>query len=429
MIVTDLHNLLRYKLGDISLDESIYDEPFYKAEIISREKLHLLKQGIGKYITFKSFLSTTTNKSRALELINRTDIDHKKQAIVLFSIEMNDEDDIQRLVQPFANVTFLSCTSHEPEVLFSIGQVFKIRSMIQNEMTRVWTVYLEVLKANETEHLTNVTNYYLSKIVGKEIFYNGIQARVNYEPLTITTFVTLGDYYSSIIVKDYEKAELYYQKFLDEELESPDNFDLDEQPSFYYPRIHRLYYLARGHINLQLTHIRYEQGKYMESAEYNRKSHEEYLKLSLTLNDLSFLATIFNNRAKLYWKYIGKYEDAATEYLHALEMDRNNAEIFISIGLTQIFAEEYAYAFHSFSTALSMIQTLNETDYLSYGLIYRGLGQVYEKSGKIWQASSYYLQAEGVYKKSLPSNHELHQEIKNDIKRITTVKTNVHQDL
>lgn len=63
-------------------------------------------------------------------------------------------------------------------------------------------------------------------------------------------------------------------------------------------------------------------------------------------------------------------------------MDRNNAEIFISIGLTQIFAEKYWHAFHSFSTALPMIETLNETDYLSYGLIYRGLGQIYEKSGK-----------------------------------------------
>jgi hypothetical protein len=67
MIVTDLHNLLRYKLGDIFLNKSIYGEPFYKAEIMSRDKLHLLKQGIGKYITFKSFLSTTTNKSHALD--------------------------------------------------------------------------------------------------------------------------------------------------------------------------------------------------------------------------------------------------------------------------------------------------------------------------------------------------------------------------
>ncbi|CAF3523762.1 unnamed protein product, partial [Rotaria sp. Silwood2] len=115
------------------------------------------------------------------------------------------------------------CTSHEPEIMFSIGQVFKICSMIQNETIQIWIIYLQVLKTNETEHLTNVTNYYLSKIVGKEIFYNGIQARVNYEPLTITTFVTIGDYYSSIIVKNYHKAEFYYERFLKDELESPDD--------------------------------------------------------------------------------------------------------------------------------------------------------------------------------------------------------------
>ena len=342
---------------------------------------------------------------------------------------MNDEGDIQQLVQPFANVTFLSCTSDEPEILFSIGQVFKIRSMIQNEMTRVWTVYLEVLKVNETEHLTNVTNYYLSKIVGKEIFYNGIQARVNYEPLTITTFVTLGDYYSSIIVKDYDKAELYYQKFLDEQLESPDNFNLEEQPSFYYPRIHRLYHLARGHINLQLAHIRYEQGKYIESYVYTDKVWEESPKLMQDSDQLTLIIPYSKIVVKLFWEKIRDYDEIEKYYLQSLQLNMNNAEKFIDIAILQISAEQYSHAFHSFSTALSMIEILNETDYLSYGLIYRGLGQIYEKSEKIWQASSYYLQAEDVYKKSLPSNHELRQEIKNDVKRITTVKKNVHQDL
>jgi hypothetical protein len=174
MIITDLHNMLRFKLGDLVLDASTTDETFYKAEIMSRDKLHLLKQGIHKYITFQSFLSTTTNKSRALNLINKTEIDHKKQAIVLYVIEMNNENDVQQFVQPLANITFISCTSDESKMMFSIGQIFRIRSMIQNEMTRVWTVYLQVLRKSETEHLTNLTNYYLSKIVQKNTFYNGI---------------------------------------------------------------------------------------------------------------------------------------------------------------------------------------------------------------------------------------------------------------
>jgi tetratricopeptide (TPR) repeat protein len=425
MVITDLHNILKFKLRDIFLDKSTIKGPFYKAEVISRDKLHLLKQGIGKYITFQSFLSTTINEARALDFITKTDVDHRKQAIVLYAIEINNENGIQQLVQPSANVTRISCTSHEPEIMFSIGQIFKIRSMIQNETSRIWTIYLQILWTNETEHLNNLTNYYLSKIVHKEIFYNGIQAKVNDEPLTITTFVTIGDYYSSIIVKDYDKAEFYYQKFLKEDLQSPDDFDSQKQPSFYYRRVHYLYYLAQGYINTQLARIRYEQQKYVESAEYNKKAFEAYSKL----NQPTLFAQVFNDWAKIYWKYNEQYDLATRHLLYALQMDRNNAEIFINIGLIEKSAEQYWHALNSFSTALSMIGILNETDYLAYGLIYREIGHIYEKSDQISRAVLEYSQAKRIYKKSVPSNHELQQQINEDIKRISRVTDNVHHDL
>ncbi len=363
--------------------------------------------------------------------INKTDLDLKKQVIVLYAIEMNDDEDndIQQLVQPFANITLISCTSHEPEIMFSIGQIFKIRSMIQNELTGIWTVFLQVLRTNETEHLNNLTNYYLSKIISKETFYDGIQARVNYEPLTITTFVTIGDYYSSILVKNYNKAEFYYQKFLKEELQSPDDFDFQEQPAFYYRRVHYLYYLTHGHINLQLARIQYEQEKYLESSEYNQKAFDAYSKLSQGSSQQALVAQAENNMAKISWKYTGEYEYATKYLLHALQMDRNNVEILINIGLIQLSAEQYWHALNSFSTTLSIIETLNETDYLSYGLIYRGIGQINEKLGQFYRALSHYWQAKNIYKKSIPSNHELRQQINDDIKRISRVKDDVHDDL
>jgi hypothetical protein len=69
MIVTDLHNMLQLKLGGRFSDNSTSSDPFYKAEMMSIDKLRLLKQGLGTYITFKSFLTTTTNKNRALDFI------------------------------------------------------------------------------------------------------------------------------------------------------------------------------------------------------------------------------------------------------------------------------------------------------------------------------------------------------------------------
>jgi tetratricopeptide (TPR) repeat protein len=110
-------------------------------------------------------------------------------------------------------------------------------------------------------------------------------------------------------------------------------------------------------------------------------------------------------------------------------MDRNNAEIFINIGLIEKSAEQYWHALNSFSTALSMIGILNETDYLAYGLIYREIGHIYEKSDQISRAVLEYSQAKRIYKKSVPSNHELQQQINEDIKRISRVTDNVHHDL
>ncbi|CAF4399585.1 unnamed protein product [Rotaria sp. Silwood2] len=185
--------------------------------------------------------------------------------------------------------------------------------MIPNETTKIWIIYLQVLKTNETEHLTNVTNYYLSKIV--------------------------------------------------------------EQPAFYYGRIPNLCYLAHGYINIQLVCIRYEQQQYVESAKYIQKAYNTYSKLSEGLSQQIHIAQVDNNFAKINWKYTGQYDHAAKHLLQALQIDRNNVEIFINIGLIQASAELYSYALNFFSTALLIIEALNETDYLSYELIYREIGQ------------------------------------------------------
>ena len=108
---------------------------------------------------------------------------------------------------------------------------------------------------------------------------------------------------------------------------------------------------------------------------------------------------------------------------------KQSGNIHINSGLTQTSAELYSYAFNSFSTALSIIETFNETDHLLYGLIYRGMGQFYEESEQLWQAILYYWKTEKICKKTIPSNHELRQQINYDIKRISTIKYRAHEDL
>jgi len=62
----------------------------------------------------------------------------KKQVIVLYTIGMNNQNDVQQLGQSFVNITLISWASQESKIMFSIEQnIFKIRSMIQNETTSI----------------------------------------------------------------------------------------------------------------------------------------------------------------------------------------------------------------------------------------------------------------------------------------------------
>ncbi|CAF1275700.1 unnamed protein product [Rotaria sordida] len=216
---------------------------------------------------------------------------------------------------------------------------------------------------------------------------------------------------------------------LHEELESSDDFDFQNQPGFYYGGVYRLYYSAHSYINLQLARIRCEQKTYVEAAEYNQNAQKACLKISENAGQQALLAQIYNNLAQIFWEYTQQYDQTTRHYLHAIQMDRNNVETFIDIGLTQTAAKEYWYALNSFSIALSMIQTRNETDYLSYGLIKRNIGLIYEKSEQGLQALLSYWEAERIYNKSLPSNHEFRQIIRDDIKHVTKIVTRVHDDL
>jgi tetratricopeptide (TPR) repeat protein len=339
--------------------------------------------------------------------------------MILYTIEMNEQNNIQQFVQPFANVTSISCTKHEPEIMFSIGQIFQIRSIEQNETTEIWTIYLQVLAESETEQLHNLTNYYQSKIVGTETFYNGIQTIPRFEPLTITTFVTIGNYYSSILVKDYAKAEFYYQKFLQEELQSALNL----------PRTRYLNHSAHGFIYSQLANIRFEQQKYLKAFEYNSQANKAYLEIQHNLEQQTLLVPVFNNYAKMVWKYSQQYDQAMLYYSYALQINRNDVETFINIGLAQITSKEYVQALNSFLTSLSILDTFNRTDYLLTGLIYRGMGRVYQEMKEIWQALPYYIKAQEIYEYSVPSNHELLTQINDDINGIFKVEDPVHDDL
>lgn len=429
MIVTDLYNLINVKLGDFIPNNVTTIGPFYKAEVMSTNKLRKLKEGINEYITFHSFLSTTTNKSRALDFIHKKSSLNQDQVVLLYEIEFTDGNCSQKLIQPFANITILTCTKHEPEIFFSIGQIFKIRSVIEDKTSKIWIAHLQILAESETEQLNNLTNYYLKEILGQETFYNGIQTNViTYKPLSITTWITVGNYYSSALIKDYEKAKYYYERFLQEDLESPDDFQEQSRPYFEFIRILYLNHSVHGYYNLQLANILIEQEQYLEAYQYNQKAHNAFNQVASRQPIRMFLAEVYNTYANILRKYARNYDEALHYYLYALQQNRNNFNTFINIGFLEIEGKDYWHAMSAFQTALSVLEEFNETNYLALGQVHYGMGIIYHKLNYYHKALLSFLEAKILYEFALPSNHVWLKQINEEIDRHMHTREDYHEE-
>ncbi|CAF0799958.1 unnamed protein product [Didymodactylos carnosus] len=130
----------------------------YRGQRMTQIELKNLTEG--KLISANSFLSTTVDRTIALnfigDVLNETDEDIQ---FVLFEIEIKIEHDAPLKRKPFAYISHLShFEKSEEEVLIMVGSFFKIDKKRYDEEKKVWNVKVTLI--NEDDGRINITKDY-----------------------------------------------------------------------------------------------------------------------------------------------------------------------------------------------------------------------------------------------------------------------------
>ncbi|CAF3548332.1 unnamed protein product [Rotaria sp. Silwood1] len=163
--IYDLHNqieeLYSKYLGRLSSSTS-HKLRVYRGQSLTLAELDLLRKNVSELISMNSFLSTTFNEELAKTYAgsNNDSDDPSSFQSVLFIMDIYN---MSKETIPFAILKDSLCCQNdgEDEVLFSIGAIFKIQSVEQqNDM---WHVHLELSK-EQNELSQNLLDHMLKQI-------------------------------------------------------------------------------------------------------------------------------------------------------------------------------------------------------------------------------------------------------------------------
>ncbi|CAF1465298.1 unnamed protein product, partial [Didymodactylos carnosus] len=218
-IITNIHKQLEI-LYKQNRNDTLTPIVLYRGKLLWAITLHNLKDNIGGLVSMNGFVSATRVEQIADIYCSRDQENGYERSFFKLNIGIDSP-------VPYASIHKHSAFPDEHEVLFSIGTVWRIKSVDQGE-DKVWNIVLDLV-AEYDECCIELTNY-LKEQLGEE-----------------TTLLTFGNFLSEL--GEYEKAFRYYTLLLEE---LPD--DGNERSTIYN----------------KLGCLRYEQGEYSMAEGYYR---------------------------------------------------------------------------------------------------------------------------------------------------------------
>ncbi|CAF4066724.1 unnamed protein product [Adineta steineri] len=192
----------------------------YRSQLISIDELNYLKNSVGQYVSVNSFLSTSIQKEVAIFYLGDTNhrwIDLEK---VLFEM---DADPKVVTTKPFADISQFSDFIDELEVLFMLGSIFRLNSIIRDDENQIWIIQMclcsddehnlkQILMDMKNEIGDGETNLCILGTVvrrmghfdlAKKYYYRCLDELSQNDPLLLTVYKDLAEIASQ--QKDYEE--------------------------------------------------------------------------------------------------------------------------------------------------------------------------------------------------------------------------------
>ena len=154
-IIRDIENQLRQA-------QSSYSTCAFRAQLMSREELSILKRSVGKVISINSFLSASGDPEYVHFLLDSAASSSDMQC-VLFEV---DADPSMSNTKPFADITSFSAFPNEHEILFMAGSIFHVISIDQQPDSIIYVVHLSLY--SQDEHDVKELFKYIREDIGEE---------------------------------------------------------------------------------------------------------------------------------------------------------------------------------------------------------------------------------------------------------------------
>ncbi|CAF1346520.1 unnamed protein product [Adineta steineri] len=337
----------------------------YRGTIITRNEVEQLQANVGQLIATNTYWSTSRKKSVAYMYITGCQNDTDRM-VVLFQIECNLRNEDNSVI--FADIIGSSNFPQEKEVLFDIGAVFRIESVVSDTIDKTEVVVVQMKTTNEGKDVL-------------EEYQNQNREEMVVESPTIMLCT---------ILKRMGKLDQSYQ--LLERLRLHPN---KENRVHIYNRLGITYKDERRY-DLALEH--FEQA--LQLIDSSDPSQRKYA------------AFIHHNKGLLYAKR--KQHDEALEfYGEAIAMltkeisppNTGIAQFLSSIGRIYFHQRKYQEALQYQQDALQMREECLPADHLVLAFSYADIGNIYRRQRDYEQALHYHKKALALRQRYLLANH------------------------
>ncbi|CAF0828725.1 unnamed protein product [Didymodactylos carnosus] len=382
----DMIFALRFFITDIStqlkkehnrfIRSTIHREPIirvYRGQGISTDELNLMKDNIGEFISMNSFLSTSKNRTTALDFVQTISITQDMQRI-LFEIDI----DTRLPTVPFAAIKHLSCYSDENEILIMLGAIFRINKLGFNENHRVWLAVVSL--SSEDDYDLNETFVYMKEKIGDE-----------------TNFDSLGKIL--IHMGEYEKSYKYYQQLLQESQLT----------------------VASSYVGLGASARRI--GDYPLALSYYKTALE--MRENILPSDHPEVADCYGRIGVVNWK-IKDYDKALYNCEKALNIQQKSlhsnhidiAGTYHTMGVVYDDKGDYNSALKYYNKALQIRLVSLPSNHPDIAGMYNDIGCLYEHTSDYKQALQNYQKSLDMKRKILPPSHPEISRTENNIRNI-----------
>ena len=380
-LITDIAKQIKHAHDDF-IRNGLSRDTFrvYRGQLIGDDELKLIRRSMGEYLSMNSFLSTSRDRTVALEFARNSPAYHRMQP-VLIEIEINPRLN----TKAFADVTEMSYFEEE-EVLLMLGSLFCIDNVSENRADKVLVITLSLASEQAFEL--------------QDIF-----AHMKEEISSDTDLDSLG----KILLQmgEYEAATRIYDRVLKETEMT----------------------LSNVHARLGNAHT------YRKDCKRGREHHQTSLNLRLKLLGerdptvaLShrLTGTTFS-RENNYTQALACYKTAMNIQESQIPQDRRQlSKTYHSMATVYQSMNQSGLALTFYQKALDMHTAALPTDHPDIALIYNNLGSLYKADGSYKIALECYEKALETGERVLMPDHETIQRAKRNIemlKRSVTTKS------